>query len=142
MSAEGQAIQGNSGRLPRILVVDDDQDVRTLLCSSLEQLGFEVIEALSDGSEAVEFISSNKDKVDLILLDLVMRRLHGNVALPILKSRKPDVKVIIISAFFMNYNTHFLTNLGADGFLEKPFTLEELRSAIHNLFPLERTNNS
>ena len=134
MRSEAQDSRGSSGHIPRILVVDDDEDVRTLLCSSLEQLGFEVAEAVSDGSEAVDYISSNGDRVDLILLDLVMKRLHGNVALPILKSRKPDVKVIIISAFFMNYNTHFLANLGADGFLEKPFTLEELRSAIQQVF--------
>jgi len=136
LSAKETGISPKAGIFPKILVVDDDQDVRTLLCSSLRQLGFQVVDAVSDGSDAVEYISSNGENVDLILLDLVMKRLHGNVALPILKSRKPDVKVIIISAFFMNYNTHFLANLGADGFLEKPFTLEELRTAIGKLFPL------
>jgi len=116
-------------------VVDDDTDVRTLFCTFLDQLGFTVVDAVTDGSEAVDYISAHGDGIDLILLDLVMKRLHGNVALPILKSLRPDVKVIIISAFFMNYNTHFLSNLGADGFIEKPFTLEQLKNAIVKLFP-------
>ena len=127
---------GSVGNRPRVLIVDDDDDVRTLIESSLSHLGYPIAGSLSDGSDAVNFVSSNADEVDLVLLDLVMKRLHGNVALPILKSKKPDLKVIIISAFFMNYNTHFLANLGADGFLEKPFTLDELRQTLSKVLEL------
>ncbi len=122
-------------RLPRILIVDDDDAVREMLSTLLHELGMHVVMAVSDGIEAVDFIADHGEKVDLVLLDMVMKKLHGNVALPILKSKKPELKVIIISGFFMNYKTHFLANLGADGFVEKPFTITDLEQAINKVYP-------
>jgi len=116
------------------MVVDDDDTVRGLLCSFIESLGMTVVASLCDGSDAVDFIGNGSEPVDLVLLDLVMKKLHGNVALPILKSKRPDLKVIVISAFFMEYNSHFLANLGADGFIEKPVTLERLEQQIKEVF--------
>jgi len=121
--------------MPRnVMVVDDDDTVRGLLCSYVENMGMNVIASLGDGSEAVDFIGNGNQPVDLVLLDLVMRKLHGNVALPIIKSKRPDLKVIVISAFFMEYNSHFLANLGADGFIEKPVTLAQLEAEIEKVF--------
>lgn len=120
----------NDQRLPRILIVDDDDAVREMLTTLLHELGMHVVTSVSDGIEAVDFITDHGDKVDIVLLDMVMKKLHGNVALPILKSKRPELKVIIISGFFMDYKTHFLANLGADGFVEKPFTITDLEQAI------------
>lgn len=117
----------------RALIVDDDEYVRDLLATLLKELGLNVVMAVTDGTEAVDYVGRHGDDIDVVFLDLVMKKLHGNVALPILKSKKPELKVIIVSAFFMNYNTHFLANLGANGFLEKPFTIKELESVIANV---------
>jgi len=127
--------RSNYQRLPRILVVDDDKAVQEMLTTLLSELGMNVVKAVSDGIEAVDFITDHGEDVDLVLLDMVMKKLHGNVALPILKSKKPELKVIIISGFFMDYKTHFLANLGADGFVEKPFTMTDLQQAISKAFP-------
>ncbi len=127
-------------RLPRILVVDDDDAVREMLITLLHELGMPVVTAVSDGIEAVDFITDHGDSVDIVLLDMVMKKLHGNVALPIIKSKRPELKVIIISGFFMNYNTHFLANLGADGFVEKPFTITDLEQAINRVYPTPGEN--
>ncbi len=128
-------------RLPRILVVDDDDAVREMLITLLHELGMPVVTAVSDGIEAVDFITDHGDSVDIVLLDMVMKQLHGNVALPIIKSKRPELKVIIISGFFMNYNTHFLANLGADGFVEKPFTITDLEQAINRVYPAPIENS-
>lgn len=128
-------------RLPRILVVDDDDAVREMLITLLHELGMPDVTAVSDGIEAVDFITDHGDSVDIVLLDMVMKKLHGNVALPIIKSKRPELKVIIISGFFMNYNTHFLANLGADGFVEKPFTITDLKQAINRVYPASSENS-
>lgn|GEM_PF-7105153 len=114
----------------RALIVDDDEYVRDLMATLLKELGLNVVSAVTDGTEAVDYVGRHGDEIDVVFLDLVMKKLHGNVALPILKSKRPELKVIIVSAFFMNYNTHFLANLGANGFLEKPFTIKELENVI------------
>ena len=124
----------NKQDVPRILIVDDDEAVRNMLTTLLQELGMHVVTAVSDGIEAVDYVTDHGDGVDIVLLDMVMKKLHGNVALPIIKSKRPNLKVIIVSGFFMNYNTHFLTNLGADGFVEKPFSIATLKQAINKVF--------
>lgn len=137
-----EGIPNNRMKKPcRVLIVDDDHHIREILGLFCGKLGLEVCGSVSDGSEAVDFISREGGDADLILLDLVMKKLHGNVALPIIKSKKPHSKVIVISAFFMDYNSHFLANLGADGFLEKPVTFEGFASAVAEVAPLALPNH-
>ena len=64
----------------KVLIVDDEQDIRTLLNIYLKRLGYDVVEA-ADGVEAVETVRADKD-IDLIVMDIMMPKLSGTEACP------------------------------------------------------------
>ena len=68
----------NENESIKVLVVDDEQDIRTLLNIYLKRLGYEVVEA-ADGVEAVETVRANSD-IDLIVMDIMMPKLSGTEA--------------------------------------------------------------
>ncbi len=109
--------------MPRILVVDDDPAIRTLLDDVLESEGYDVLHA-PNGEAAVEIAKTRKPH--LILMDLMMPVLDGPSAVRILKtdSRTKQIRIILMSAV-MNLR-HHSDDLPADGVLAKPFDLDTL----------------
>ncbi len=79
-----------------VLVAEDYDLVRELHGSSLEEAGYEVIEA-KDGMDAVEKFMENRDKVKFLLLDVVMPKKSGKEAYEEIRMVKPDIKVLFIS---------------------------------------------
>ena len=80
----------------RILVVDDEDALRTVLSSELEGEGYKVASA-ADGSEAIEILK--KEGFDLILLDIKMPNVDGFEVLKFVKENHPDTKVIMLTGF-------------------------------------------
>jgi DNA-binding response OmpR family regulator len=112
-------------RRPRILVVDDERAIQTLLSYPLEGEGFDVVPALS-GETAIERFD---DTIDLVLLDVslpgidgfeVCRRLRANSAVPI----------IMLTARTDEIDTVLGLELGADDYVTKPFSIRELTSRV------------
>ncbi len=87
-------IKGNE----TILMVEDEQNVRKSLKIILEDVGYSIIEAV-DGKDAIEKYNINKDKIDLIILDLLMPKLNGKEVYNNIKNRAPDTKFIFISGY-------------------------------------------
>ncbi len=121
-----------------ILVMDDEESVRTLLGRMLTALGYEVILA-RDGSEAVALFEARRtheEPCDLVLLDLTVRGGMGGVsALNHLKAADPEVRAVAMSGYS---NSPILADYAAHGFvgrLEKPYRMQELKALLMAVMP-------
>ncbi|WP_169570485.1 response regulator transcription factor [Nocardioides insulae] len=115
---------------PRILVVDDDQAVRTSLRRSLEFNGYEVVLA-ADGAEAL--VTLGNVHPDLVVLDVMMPRLDGIETTKALRSAGNDVPILVLTARDAVGDRVEGLDAGADDYLTKPFALEELLARVRAL---------
>ncbi len=116
--------------MKKILVVDDEPDVRDVLKSTLERQGEFQVEVAADGEEALESIE--KEPPDLIILDLVMPKISGDALLRLIrKNFKTQETPVIVSTVKreLAYMVE-LMNLGATDYLMKPYDLQELNRTI------------
>jgi DNA-binding response OmpR family regulator len=111
----------------RILVVDDDQELRETISEILVDAGFFVANA-SSGEEALKILSGQT--FDLVLLDMIMPGLGGQEILPLLKRQAPRTRIIMITAFATVENAVAAMRKGADDYLTKPFKVDELLTAV------------
>jgi DNA-binding response OmpR family regulator len=107
----------------RILVVDDEEDMQSLLCCILETTGY-VVECADDGRQALDKIGARRP--DLVILDLVMPVLDGWGVLEALGERADRPPVVIVSAYADHSRA---MDLGAVTCLSKPFRLGDLLDA-------------
>jgi len=122
--------------MARILVVDDDEQLRAALKRFLEKEGFQVIDA-SNGAAGLEIL--NNDPVDLVITDIFMPEREGIGMIMELQQDIPDVKIIAISGGGNVESVDFLElagNLGANKVFQKPFTHKELLAAVRELLNL------
>lgn len=84
-----------------ILVAEDDASLRKFAKSTLESMGYSVILA-EDGDDAIEKFNMNKDKISLLLLDLIMPKKNGREVYEFVKEKKPDVKALFLSGYTAN----------------------------------------
>ncbi len=113
-----------------VLVADDDDAMRSTAADFLTKCGYTVMTA-SDGRECVEQYQKHADSVDAVLLDMVMPNLSGHDAYLRLREVNPDVKVMLCSGFKQDYRVGRILELGAVGFVQKPYSLHELSAAVH-----------
>ncbi len=114
----------------RILVIEDDGEMRSLLQDFLEDEGY-AVRCVDDGSEA--FRKLVKEHSDLIITDLRMPGLSGLDILPGLKQIQPGVSIIVITAFGSEEIQQRVLERGGDAYLEKPLHLEELKMLVNRL---------
>ena len=117
----------------RILVADDEPDIRSVLALYLEDAGFEVAEA-ADGEAALRIMLT--ERVDLCLLDIMMPAMDGYHVLKRVRQQS-DVPAIIISAKGQDPEKILGLNLGADDYLVKPFNPLEAVARVNSV--LRRT---
>jgi PAS domain S-box-containing protein len=120
----------------RILVVDDEEHVRELIGRMLQSLGYKV-EAVEDGQDALAAITK-KPRFDAIILDMNMPKMSGKETFAKLKEVKPDLKVVVSTGYSdASLEPDALRNL-VDGFLQKPYQMEELSKVLRELFDRKR----
>ncbi len=124
--ADGESAFRGSGF---ILVVDDEDTVRTVSARLLEALGFSVILA-QDGGEAVEKFKARRSEIRAVLMDLTMPHMNGEEAFRHLRAIDPDVRVLLMSGFSEQEAVNRFTGKGLSGFIEKPFRSESLRAKL------------
>lgn len=112
--------------MPKILIVDDEVKIRTVVKEYAEFEGFETDEA-GDGMEAVEKVRSNS--YDLIIMDIMMPKLDGFSACKEIR-KLSDTPVIMLSARGEEYDKLFGFELGIDDYVVKPFSPKELLARI------------
>ena len=117
-----------SRKTARILVVDDENQVRTMIGSTLERNGYEVHLA-SNGREALEAITLNS--FDLVLTDIVMQDVNGIALLERLHSQLPNLPVVMVTAIHDISVAIDSMRRGAYDYLLKPFEREHLMSTVH-----------
>jgi two-component system alkaline phosphatase synthesis response regulator PhoP len=115
----------------RILVVDDEKNIRDLLKFNLEKEGYDIVQA-KDGKEALEKV---KDNIDLVVLDLMLPEIDGlNVCKKIRSDEKlGDLPIIMLTAKSEDIDRIIGLELGADDYLAKPFSLAELENRVKRI---------
>ncbi|MZH05436.1 MAG: UDP-3-O-[3-hydroxymyristoyl] N-acetylglucosamine deacetylase [Nitrospinae bacterium] len=113
----------------RILIVDDEKNIVSSLTGILSDEGYDV-SMTGDGVEALELIQ--KDPPDLVLLDIWLPGMDGIEVLKTLKTYNPGVEVLIMSGHGTIDTAVKATKLGAQDFIEKPFSLDRITESIQN----------
>jgi PAS domain S-box-containing protein len=119
----------------RVLVVDDEEGVRSALTDLLESLGCSVV-AFGRALEATEYFNENWTDLDLVVLDLVLPDMNGCETLAVMREVNPDVRVLLVSGYTADDEIRELVSSNAIEFLEKPFLLADLAESLTRLTSL------
>jgi two-component system cell cycle sensor histidine kinase/response regulator CckA len=126
-------------KLPRgsgtILLVEDEESLRTLTHDMLEQNGYTVLEA-SGGREAIEIARLHRGPIDLLLTDIVMPGINGHSVAHSLSLERPGIRVVFMSGY--SGFSHHGTGDSEDIVLSKPLTRETLLQKLHEVLHLQK----
>jgi len=118
-----------------VLLVDDEEMIIDVGKRMLEKLGYETLTA-TNGAEAIEIFQNQKDKINLVILDMIMPKISGSQTFDRLKKINPSVKVILCSGYSIDGQATEILNRGCEAFIQKPFSLKTLsqhiRAALNN----------
>ncbi len=123
-----QIIKGNE----TVLLVDDEPMVLEVGINMLKKLGYTVLEA-KGGREAVKVYKANKDKIDLVILDMIMPDRGGGETYDQMKEIDPTVTVLLSSGYSIDGQATEILERGCNGFIQKPFTIKELSGRIREI---------
>ncbi len=112
-----------------VLVVDDDSIVRGAIARTIEGLGYSTIEAGS-GAEAIEHYRSHGSSIAGVVLDMVMPGMGGRATYLELRKLESTVRVLLVSGYSLNEEVQAILELGVQGYLPKPHTIEQLAAAL------------
>jgi CheY-like chemotaxis protein len=115
-----------------VLIVDDEEMIIDVGKMMLEKLGYRVI-AAAGGMQAVDIIMKNGDKIDLVILDLIMPGLDGSKTFDRIRKIQPDLPVMLSSGYSINGQATEILKRGGNGFIQKPFQISDLSQAIRKL---------
>ena len=119
-----------------ILLVDDEKLVLDVGVQLLEKLGYDVLEAKS-GKKAISVYKEKKDKIDLVILDVIMPEMTGEETFYKLKKINPKVKTLLSSGYTINRKATEMMEKGCNGFIQKPFSMEALSQKIREILDKE-----
>ena len=115
-----------------ILVVDDEEMIREVGKAMVQKLGYQVLVATS-GEKALEAIANPNQRIDLVLLDLIMPDMDGGQTFDRIRELQPQIPVMLSSGYALDGQAAEIMNRGCDGFIQKPFNLSELSKKIRNI---------
>ncbi len=123
VAADSETATPGAGRAdrPKLLIVDDDPEVRIVIAEFLESSGYVVVQA-SGGREALDLLSRHPD-LRMIISDIRMPDMSGIELVDIATQRQRDLKVILISGYFVSQQI-------GRRFLSKPFRMRELEAVV------------
>jgi two-component system, cell cycle sensor histidine kinase and response regulator CckA len=116
----------------RILVVDDEEMVRTVTKEMLSSLGYQVV-TVNDGQEAIEYYRGFGKEIDLVIIDMIMPKLGGRDCFRTLKTINPSVKAILATGYDRNGAAQEILDAGVLGFVQKPYQMSQLSEVIANV---------
>ena len=115
-----------------ILLVDDEAIVIGVGKQMLEKLGFAVLTA-SNGQEALDIFKANKDRIDLVVLDMIMPGMGAGDTYDELQVLDPEIKVLLSSGYGVDEQTNEILQRGCRGFIQKPFNMQVLSQKIEEV---------
>lgn len=115
-----------------ILIIDDEELIRTLTRSILKESGYKVITA-EDGYSGIDIYRKRKKEIDLIILDMSMPGLSGKETFIELKNINENQKILMASGFAKDERIQDLLNMGLEDFIQKPFNFKELNEKVSEI---------
>jgi two-component system cell cycle sensor histidine kinase/response regulator CckA len=119
-------------RSQTVLLVDDEKIVAQVGAAMLERMGYEVLVAY-DAEAALGVFEQNQDRVGIVLLDMIMPGMGGKEAFLKFKTIDPQVKILLCSGYSIHGEALQIMELGCDGFIQKPFSVNELSAKMHEI---------
>ncbi|MEW6109314.1 MAG: response regulator [Nitrospirota bacterium] len=117
--------------MKKILIADDEEPIRNILTHAVSRLGHRPYTA-SDGAEAIRLFRENPE-IDIAILDLRMPFISGQEVCILLKNLKPDIEIIISSAFVNELIEKELKEMGVKHILHKPYPMTKLQEIIDTI---------
>jgi two-component system cell cycle sensor histidine kinase/response regulator CckA len=123
-----------------ILIIEDEELVMKVTREILKRLGYRVLEAKT-GQEAIDVVQTFDGDIDLAMLDILLPGMSGDIIYPLLMKVHPDLKVIVFSGYSIDGPAQKILNAGAEDFMQKPFTIEELSEKLKNILGDEQKDS-
>jgi PAS domain S-box-containing protein len=130
----GEALKGNE----TVLLVDDEDVIIEVTDQMLANLGYRVLTA-RNGQEALQVYARYENRIDIVVLDLIMPGMSGSQTYDRLKRLDPAVRVLFCSGYSVDVQAAAIFERGVDGFIQKPFDAVKLTHKIRKI--LERENS-
>jgi len=115
-----------------VLFVDDEEMIAEIGEDLLERLGYKVFIA-GTGKEAIKIYEENKDRIDIVVLDMIMPDMGGGETYDRLKDINYKVKVLLSSGYSINGQATEILDRGCNGFIQKPFRMKELSQKLREV---------
>ena len=118
-----------------ILLVDDEEGVIDVCSAMLQNLGYKV-KAVNDGVQAIDILKSNKFKIDLVVLDMIMPKMSGRQTYKKIKVLDPDMKVLVCSGYSSDDEIQTMLEQGCADYIFKPFDVATLSEKVNNVLKI------
>ena len=115
-----------------VFLMDDEEPILNVTRDLLEAVGYRVLTA-RDGLEAIELYQKNQDDIDIVILDMIMPSISGGEVYDRMKEINPDIKALLSSGYSIDGQATDILSRGCNGFIQKPFTINELSAAIRQI---------
>lgn len=115
-----------------VLFVDDEEMIIEIGKAFLEKLGYDVLIAQT-GREAIETYEKNKERIDIVILDMIMPDMGGGGVYDRLKEVNDNIKVLLSSGYNINGEATEILNRGCNGFIQKPFNMKQLSQKLREI---------
>jgi two-component system chemotaxis response regulator CheY len=116
-----------------ILIVDDSDYMRSRIKSALDDDRFYIVAEAPNGAWAVKLYRKFADQVDLVMMDIVMRKANGIKATAAIKKLDSEVAIVMCTSVGQREKMKLAAKAGADGYLTKPFTDGDITDAIEDV---------
>ena len=115
-----------------VLLIDDEEMILDVSAKMLEELGYKVITA-TGGREGLLAYEQNKDRIDLVILDMIMPEFGGREVFDTMIRINPSVRVLLSSGYSLDSQAKEIMQRGCKGFIQKPFTMTALSKKIREI---------
>jgi CheY-like chemotaxis protein len=115
-----------------VLLVDDEDMIIDVGREILKAVGYKVLVARS-GKEGIEICKKNKDKIDMVILDMIMPEIDGGEVYDRMKEINPDIKVLLSSGYSIDGQATEILKRGCNGFIQKPFNIKKLSRELRKI---------
>ena len=115
-----------------ILLIEDEEMIMDVGRRILQRIGYRVLEA-GTGKEAINLARTFDGDIDLAVLDIILPDMHGKIIYEYLMQLRPDLKVLICSGYALDGPAREIIDSGADGFIQKPFSIDALSQTIADI---------
>jgi len=131
-SEQRQAPEYPAGGTETVLLVDDEKKIVRIIGDILAKLGYRILTANS-GRQALDIYRREKDRIDLVILDLIMPGMNSGEVYDSIKKINPEAKVILASGYSIDGQACEIMNRGCNAFIQKPFSISELSRKIRDV---------